>query len=163
MAENIYEFSVEDCNGKDVNMSDFQGCVVVVVNVASGAENIDTEYEQLQELYEKYQETGLRIIAFPCDQIDGKEPKSNAAIRVFAKKRGVTFVVCGKVDVNGDTAIPLYDFIKNHPNVQGNSDTEITENFTKFVIDRYGKPRRRFAGTEEPKSMTDHIEMYISQ
>ena len=163
MADTVYEFSVEDCNGKDFNMSDYQGYVLIIVNVASEDENTERDYEQLQELYEKYQETGLRILAFPCDQIDGKEPKSNAAIRVFARKRGAKFTICSKVDVNGDTAIPLYDFIKNHPNVSGEFSTEITSNFTKFVVDRFGKPRRRFPGQDEPKDMTDYIEMYLSQ
>ena len=162
--DRIYQFTVEDINGKDINMSKYQNLVLIIVNVASAAENTDRDYEQLQELYEKYQETGLRIIGFPCNQFGGQEPKSNAAIRVFAKKRGVTFDMAAKIDVNGDDTIPLYEFLKNHENTSGAGATpDVPGNFTKFLVDRYGVPRKRFYPEDEPNSMANDIESLISE
>ena len=159
MAENIYDFSIEDINGKDINMSNYQCCVVIIVNVASESEHAEKNYSQLQELYEKFGDRGLRIIGFPCNQFDSQEPKSNAAIRVFAKKRGVTFDMAAKIDVNGDDAIPLFTFLKAHENTNG----EITGNFTKFFVDRQGTPRYRFGEYAEPNETIDFLRELIEE
>ena len=163
MATNIYSFTVEGIDGKDINLSQYEGRVLIIVNVASAAEHTERDYEQLQELYEKYKDGGLRVIGFPCNQFDGKEPKSNAAIRVFAKKRGVTFDMAAKVDVNGDDAIPLYQFIRTHENTCRYPDNEIAGNFTKYVVDRNGIPRRRADEQEEPSSLEGLIEVLLNE
>ena len=155
----IYSFTVEDISGRDFNMSQYKNCVVIIVNVASASEYADRDYTQLQELYEKYADRGLRVVAFPCNQFDALETKSNAAIRVFAKRKHASFDLCAKIDVTGDEAIPLFTFLREHDNTPG----EIPGNFTKFLVDRKGIPRHRFGEHVEPLGITSYIENLLDE
>jgi len=119
-----------------------------------------SNYAQLQALYEKYEAQGLRVAAFPCNQFANQEPGTNADIKErILKTFGPTFDLYARIDVNGDSTHPLYQFLKaKQPGVGGRFDGgKISWNFTKFLIDRKGNPIDRFMPTTSPNSMEDEI------
>ena len=119
-ATNIGSFSTTDIDGYKIDLAKYLGFVTVIVNVASEWGLTEREYTQLQTLYEKYQNDGLRIIAFPSNQFGSQEPGSNAEIKHFAESKfGVTFDMMAKTDVNGDQTEPVYKWLKNHKNGSG--------------------------------------------
>lgn len=119
------------------------------MNVATNCGFTKSNYSQLNELYTKYKDQGLRIAAFPCNQFNGQEPGCETDIKEFIKKNNVEFDLYSKVNVNGDEAIPLYKYLKK---AQGGFMIDaIKWNFTKFLVDKEGKPVARFAPNKEPK------------
>ena len=111
--ETLYGYSVQDAQGNTVSLEKYAASkVVIVVNVASFCGYTYTNYRGLMDLYERYHEHGLEILAFPSNQFGEQEPKSNAEIQDFCGSYGVTVPVLGKVDVNGPGAIPLFKFLK---------------------------------------------------
>jgi len=116
----------------------------------------DTNYHQLQALYEKYEADGFRVAAFPCNQFAGQEPGTNAEIKERMKKKyGFTFDMFAKINVNGDDAHPLYKYMKR---VKGGWLTnEIKWNYTKFLINRKGVPIYRSSPQTSPNSMESMI------
>ncbi|XP_052751010.1 juvenile hormone epoxide hydrolase-like isoform X3 [Galleria mellonella] len=158
-AKTIYEFTVRNINGKDVKLDRYKGHVLVIVNVASQCGLTDTNYEQLNELYERYAiSKGLRILAFPCNQFSGQEPGTHREIFNFAKKRNVKFDVFEKVDVNGDNAHPLWKFLKRTQS--GTFGDFIKWNFSKFIIDKNGVPVERFGPNVNPIDLEPHLVKY---
>lgn len=160
--ETVYDFQAETIDGQQVSLAQYQGKVLLIVNVASKC-GFTPQYEGLEKLYETYSERGLVVLGFPCNQFRQQEPGSNAEIKKFCKLNyGVTFPMFGKIDVNGDTTHPLYVFLKKSlPGVLGSEG--IKWNFTKFLIDRNGKPVERFGSQTEPKALTDSIEALLGQ
>jgi len=133
--ESLYDFSVENSAGEMVPLSTYSSKkVVIVVNVASNCGYTYTNYHGLVELYERYKEHGLEILAFPSNQFGEQEPGSESEIRSFCDQQGVNFPVFKKAIVNGPNAIPLFKFLK-----QKAGQTEIQWNFTKFIVVN-GKP-----------------------
>ena len=120
-----------------------------------------SNYTQLESLYEKYVKNGLRVLAFPCNQFGKQEPGSNAEIEKFATDMGVKFDMYAKIDVNGENAHSLYKYLKNQKNVHGFLTNDIKWNFTKFLIDKTGKPVKRFGPKESPISMEDDIKSLL--
>ncbi|KAI5644606.1 glutathione peroxidase domain-containing protein [Phthorimaea operculella] len=158
-AKTIYEFTVTDINGKDVKLDRYKGHVTIIVNVASQCGFTDTNYKQLNELYDKYSATkGLRILAFPCNQFGGQEPGGPEAIFNFAKDRGVKFDLFQKVEVNGDNAHPLWKFLKRSQS--GTIGDFIKWNFSKFIIDKNGVPVERLAPTVNPVDLVPYLAKY---
>nr|BBB37584.1 glutathione peroxidase [Chattonella marina var. antiqua] len=160
-AESIFEFEVEDSNGKLVKLSDYSGKKkgFLVVNVASACGLTASNYQELPQLYEKYGEEGLEILAFPCNQFGAQEPGSNAEIQKFAKARGAEFPVFSKIDVNGDAEHPLYTYLKSEKGELGGND--IKWNFSKFLVDAEGKPTGRYAPTTSPLAIEDDIKKLL--
>ncbi|KAL7297357.1 hypothetical protein TKK_0009747 [Trichogramma kaykai] len=157
-AQSMYEFHANDIYGKDVSLDKYKDHVAIVVNVASQCGLTETNYKQLQGLYEKYGESkGLRILAFPCNQFASQEPGTSEEILAFVKKYDVTFDMFEKIDVNGDNAHPLYKWMKSQPDGAGVLIDAIKWNFTKFIIDKNGKVVARFAPTTEPNSMEETL------
>ena len=118
----------------------------------------------MQQLHEKYSQQGLRILAFPCNQFGGQEPKSNSEIKSFATtEKKATFALFSKVKVNGNDAIPLFNFLRNHKNASGFMTNSVKWNFTKFLIDRKGIPRKRFAPNVKPKDIETDIQQLLSE
>jgi glutathione peroxidase len=157
-------FTVKSISGKDVDLAQYQGKVLLVVNVASQC-GLTKQYEPLEAVYEKYQDKGLVVLGFPCNQFGEQEPGSEAEIAQFCEANyKVKFPMFAKIDVNGEKAAPLYKHLTSldtQPKDQGN----ITWNFEKFVIGRNGEVVARFAPRTEPdaKELIEVIEAELAK
>jgi len=152
---NFYDFSAKKMNGQEVKMEEYKGKVVLVVNTASKC-GLTPQFEELEELYKEYKEQGLEILGFPCNQFANQDPSSNDEIHSFCLLNyGVTFTMFEKIDVNGETAHPLYKFMKDEE--KGLLSKKIKWNFTKFLIDKDGKVVKRYSPTTKPSKIKDNI------
>jgi glutathione peroxidase len=157
----VYEFSVKTIDGQEKQLVDYRGEVILIVNVASKC-GFTPQYKGLELLYEKFKTRGFVILGFPCNQFAGQEPASNNEIREFCKlSYGVTFPLFAKIEVNGEHAIPLYKYLTK--NARGMITDAIKWNFTKFLVDRKGKPVRRYAPQTEPMSLEKDIEELLGK
>ena len=156
----IYDFTVDDIEGKPVKLDRFKGKVLLVVNTASKC-GFTPQYKGLEALYRKYHERGLEVLGFPCNQFGAQEPGSEQEIATFCQTNyDVTFPMFAKIDVNGDATAPLYRYLKHEkPGLLGTE--AIKWNFTKFLIDREGAVKGRFAPTVEPKALEGAIEALL--
>lgn len=153
--DTFYNFSARTLQGKSKSMAEFKGKVVVIVNTASKC-GFTPQYAGLEELNRKYNEKGLVILGFPCNQFGKQEPGSSKEISEGCLVNyGVTFQVFEKVEVNGSGAHPLFVFLKKK--LPGFLGGRIKWNFTKFVINRNGKPVKRFAPTTKPEKMEEFL------
>lgn len=153
----LYDISVKNGKGEDVALSQYKGKALLVVNVASEC-GFTPQYEGLQKLYEKYKDHGLEILGFPCNQFGGQEPGKDEEIQSFCTGRfGVRFPIFSKVDVNGDHASKLFQFLKKEaPGVLGTE--AIKWNFTKFLVSKDGVVLKRFGSVDKPESLESDIE-----
>jgi glutathione peroxidase len=151
MNQSIYDFTMKDINGKDVNLSQFKGKVLLIVNTASKC-GFTPQYEGLEKLYETYKDKGLVILGFPANNFLWQEPGTDDEIKQFCSlKYGVTFPMFSKISVKGKDQHPLYAFLtdeKANPGFGG----AITWNFNKFLVGRDGKVVGRFGSKVEPGS-----------
>lgn len=156
-SDNFYQFKVVDINGEQVSLKDYKGKVVLIVNVASKC-GLTKQYEGLEAMYKKYKDRGLVILGFPCNQFMGQEPGTEAEIVEFCSLNyGVTFPLFSKIEVNGDDAHPLYQFLKKELPGTGNK-SDIEWNFAKFLIDKNGKPVSRYQPRVKPVDLEGDIE-----
>ncbi len=167
----FYDFKANSAQGYEIGMDEYAGKVVLVVNTATEC-GFTPQYDDLQDLYEKYQDAGLEILDFPCNQFGNQAPGTDEEIVSFCDSRyGITFPHFAKIDVNGENALPLFKFLQNekgfagfdpnHPlsaivesmltrtNPEFASQPDIKWNFTKFLIDREGNVVARFEPTED--------------
>ena len=158
----ITDFTVKNLIDEPESLSQYEGRVVLVVNTASAC-RFTPQYAQLQKLYEYYAERGLSVLAFPCNQFGRQESGSSDEIGAFCDKNfHVTFPVMGKVNVNGEQAEPVWQWLKSQaPGVLGTQS--IKWNFTKFLIGRDGRTIKRYAPLTEPVKMVADIEQLLSQ
>ncbi|MGI6264499.1 MAG: glutathione peroxidase [Acutalibacteraceae bacterium] len=156
----IYDFTVKDAQGNDVCLKDYEGKVLLVVNTATGC-GFTPQYDGLQDLYEKYQEQGLEILDFPCNQFGNQAPGTEEEIVDFCQSRyGVTFRQFAKIEVNGENEAPLYTFLKSQKKGMMGSKN-IKWNFTKFLVDRQGNVVERFAPTTTPESIDEKVKALL--
>lgn len=156
MEKSIYDFSANKLNGQEINLSDFKDKTIVVVNTASKC-GLTPQYEGLEDLYKKYKDEGLVILGFPCNQFGSQEKGNSDEIQEFCQVNyGVSFPMFEKIEVNGKGAHPLYKYLKSKLG-GGILGSAIKWNFTKFVIDKSGRPVKRFAPTTKPSKMEDYI------
>jgi glutathione peroxidase len=150
-ASGVHDFTLDALNGTPTPLANFKGRVMLIVNVASQC-GYTPQYEGLQALYAKYKDRGLVVLGFPANNFGGQEPGTNEEIGAFCRsKYGVTFPMFSKISVLGGDEAPLYRFLtdrKTNPDTGG----EIQWNFTKFLVDRNGKPIQRFEPAVEPQS-----------
>ncbi|KAL5550717.1 hypothetical protein UlMin_000896 [Ulmus minor] len=147
--ETIYDFTVKDDKGNDVDLSTYKGKVLIIINVASKCGLTNSNYTELNQLYEKYKDQGLEILAFPCNQFGEQEPGSNEEIKEFVCTRFKTeFPIFDKIEVNGDNSAPLYKFLKKAK--WGFFGDDIQWNFSKFLVDKDGKVVDRYYPTTSP-------------
>ena len=154
---NVYEFSAKSIDGKDVPLSEYRDKVLLIVNVASRC-GYTPQYQGLEALYEKFQDKGLAVLGFPCNQFGAQEPGTEAEIQGFCSaKFGVKFPLFAKIDVNGEQAHPLYKYLTSaKPGILGTE--KIKWNFTKFLIDRQGEPVKRYAPGTEPEAIAGDVQ-----
>jgi glutathione peroxidase len=142
-------FTVKDIDGKDYDLAQLKGKVVMIVNVASKC-GLTKQYAGLQKLYDAYKDRGLVIVGFPANNFGGQEPGSEEEIKQFCStKYHVTFPMMSKISVKGENQHALYDLLthKTPQEFQG----EIGWNFTKFLVDRNGQVFARFASKTTPQ------------
>ncbi|MCR5416779.1 MAG: glutathione peroxidase [Pseudobutyrivibrio sp.] len=178
----FYELTVEQTNGELLPMMDFQGKVVMVVNTATGC-GFTPQYKDIESIYEKFHEKGLEIVDVPCNQFAGQTPGDDEEIHEFCQLHYNTqFPQMKKADVNGETAIELFKYLKSQKGFEGfgkgakalamsallkkvdkdyKNNPEIKWNFTKFIIDRDGNVVARFEPTADMKDVEKCIASLI--
>ena len=174
----IFDFKATGNKGQEVDFKQYEGKVLLIVNTASKC-GFTPQYDGLEALYQKYQDRGLVIIGFPCDQFAHQEPGTDEEIAEFCRiNHGVTFPLMKKVDVNGPAEDPVFTYLKSvapteeykglkakatQKMLKGISksvekDSDVLWNFTKFLVSRDGSVVKRFAPTAEPASFEKDIE-----
>jgi glutathione peroxidase len=156
----VYDFSANKLGGDEQSLKDFEGTVLLIVNVASKC-GFTPQYEGLEALFRKYGPKGFAVLGFPCNQFGSQEPGDASEIAQFCSlTHDVTFPMFDKIEVNGNGAHPLYKFLKAEQT--GVLGTEpIKWNFTKFLIDRQGQVMGRFAPTTKPSEIEPEIEKLL--
>ena len=180
-AQTVYDFNVKNDEGKEVSLSDYKGKVMLIVNTATRC-GFTPQYKELEELYQKYSQSGLEILDFPCNQFGQQAPGSIEEIHNFCTANfNIHFPQFDKIDVNGDNAHPLFTYLKSKQAFGGfdlnerlgkllddmmrKKDPEFDKNpdikwyFTKFLIDRQGNVIKRF----EPTDKMADVEMEIAK
>ena len=170
----IYDFTVKDRQGKEVSLSDYKGKVVLIVNTATGC-GFTPHYDPLEAMYKEYREKGFEILDFPCNQFANQAPGSDEEIHTFCTmKFGTEFPQFAKIDVNGETADPLFAFLATEKPFAGfgkglkfaaldkfakmnnkafGDKAYIKWNFTKFLINREGEVVARYEPTVDMKEV----------
>jgi glutathione peroxidase len=155
MQNEFYAFSAKSLQGNEVSMENYKGMTVLVVNTASKC-GLTPQYEGLERLYEKYKDKGLVVLGFPCNQFANQEPGDEKSISDNCLiNYGVTFPMFAKIDVNGKNAHPLYKYLRSE--LGGIFGSKIKWNFTKFLIDKNGKPVKRFSPTTSPEKIEKYL------
>lgn len=156
----IYDFSVRDIKGNEKQMADYQGQVLLVVNTASKC-GFTPQFEGLQSLHKELGEKGFEVLGFPCNQFMNQDPASDDEISQFCSLNyGVDFPMFSKVDVNGEDAHPLFQFLKSEAKGVMGSE-KVKWNFTKFLVGRDGKVVRRYPPTAKPEDIRADIEELV--
>jgi glutathione peroxidase len=178
----VHQFDVTTIDGKRQPLAAYAGKTLLIVNVASQC-GLTPQYEGLEALYRRHEESGLVVLGFPCDQFGNQEPGSEDEIKEFCKTRyDVTFPLFAKIQVNGPSAHPLYRYLRNEqpgPPRTGEPDPgsmrayleetypelrdrdAIQWNFTKFLVDKRGKVVRRFESKQTPDEIEDEVAAFL--
>ena len=180
---NIYDFKVMDKDGNEVSMQEYEGMVMLIINSATEC-GFTPQYDELQDMYEKYADRGLVVLDFPCNQFGNQAPGSMEEIASFCDSRyGITFPLFSKIEVNGENASPLYKYLKEQQTFQGfdmehelapvmmnivaqmdpdyESNSDIKWNFTKFLVDRNGNVVERFEPTADMLFVNEKVEALL--
>ena len=155
MNNEFYPMSANTLQGKQVLMQQYQGKVILVVNTASKC-GLTPQYQGLEALYKKYQDKGLMILGFPCNQFGGQEPGGEKEIsETCLINYGVSFPIFEKIEVNGPGTHDIFKYLKAE--LPGTLGQRIKWNFTKFLLNSDGKPIKRYAPTTKPESIDADI------
>lgn len=156
----LYDFEINSLQGKPLNLADYAGKVVLVVNTASKC-GLTPQYEGLQALYEQYRDRGLVIIGAPCNQFANQEPGDAGTIQGECLiNYGVSFPITEKIEVNGKGTHPLFAYLKKA--APGTLTNAVKWNFTKFLVGKDGQPIKRYAPTTKPEQLAADIEAALS-
>ncbi len=178
----VYDFKVKAQDGSEVDLADYKGKVLLIVNTATGC-GFTPQYDELQDIYDEFKDKGLEILDFPCNQFGNQAPGNDDEIHSFCTGRyGITFPQFSKIDVNGENAIPLYKWLTENSTFEGfdknpmglmlaqmlkkqdkefKTSSNIKWNFTKFLIDRDGQIEARFEPMTSLKKLKAKIEEII--
>ncbi len=156
----LYGFSAPLLDGRTVSLAEFKGRILLIVNTASKC-GFTPQYAGLEELYRTNKDRGFTILGFPCNQFGEQEPGSSEEIGAFCERNyGVSFPMFARIDVNGPSAHPLYQFLKEtRPGLLGSE--RIKWNFTKFLVDRNGNVVNRFAPATKPQEIAAQIDALL--
>ena len=178
---NIYDFTVYTRKGVEVPLADYRGKVLLIVNTATGC-GFTPQYKELQEIYDAHRDDGFEILDFPCNQFADQAPGTDEEIHTFCTGRfGITFPQFAKCDVNGENAIPLYQYLTSNTSFDGFSgpaglmlsgvvkkmdkdyknNGNIKWNFTKFLIDREGNIVERIEPTTSMEKVKAKVEAVL--
>jgi glutathione peroxidase len=157
----LYDFQAQNITGQTVNLSDYKGQVLLIVNTASAC-GFTPQFAGLEELHQRLGAQGLTVLGFPCNQFGSQDPGSNEDIGAFCQMNyGVSFPMMAKIDVNGAQAHPLFQWLKAQaPGLLGSEG--IKWNFTKFLINRQGQVIKRYAPLDKPASIAADIEAALA-
>lgn len=159
MMKNIYDFTATNSNGEDVSLREYEGKPMIIVNTASKC-GFTPQFKELQELYEEYKDQGLVVLGFPSDQFNDQEFADMKDTMEFCQLNyGVSFPMFKKIDVKGDQAHPLFEYLVSQK--KGLLTEDIKWNFTKFLVDPDGKVVKRYAPQSSPKKIEDDLLKYI--
>ncbi|WP_343730049.1 glutathione peroxidase [Duganella sp.] len=158
----IFDFSADSLSGQPVNLSQYQGKVLLIVNTASKC-GFTPQYKGLEAVYQQFKDRGVEVLGFPCNQFGAQEPGQAGEIGAFCEKNyGVTFPLFAKIDVNGDNAHPLFQKLKKDaPGILGTEG--IKWNFTKFLIRKDGTVYDRYAPSTKPEELIADIEKLLAE
>lgn len=179
----IYDFQVNTIKGNRIDLSEYRGKILLIVNTASKC-SYSRQFAGLQKLYESYKERGLEVLGFPCNQFNTKEPGSNLEVQQYCETNfGLTFPLFEKIEVRGEHTHPLFQFLTEQASFQGfDSETPdgsqmqtflqekypdllegdgIKWNFTKFLIDQNGQLFGRYETTTEPLEIEPFIQSLL--
>lgn len=157
----VHEFSCDTISGEKRSLSEFKGKVMLIVNTASKC-GFTPQFKDLEQMYADYQDKGLEILGFPCNQFGKQDPGSNETIEEFCQLNyGVSFNMFAKVDVNGNEADPLFGHLKEQaPGIMGSKN--IKWNFTKFLVDQNGVVVKRYAPATKPSKIIADINALLA-
>jgi glutathione peroxidase len=157
----LTDFTATGIDGTPVSFADLQGKVLLIVNTASAC-GFTPQFEGLEQLHKTYGNQGLAVIGFPCNQFGAQDAGTNAEIGAFCQRNyGVSFLMMEKVDVNGDHAHPLFQWLKSEaPGLLGSE--AIKWNFTKFLVGKDGRVLKRYASMDAPAKLTGDIEAALA-
>jgi glutathione peroxidase len=157
----IYDFEALQIDGQNLTLDQFRGKALLIVNTASAC-GFTPQLAGLQALHQQYAGQGLVVLGFPCNQFGAQDKGSNAEIAAFCQRNyGVDFPMMAKVEVNGDSAHPLYQWLcQEAPGLLGTK--AIKWNFTKFLVGKDGAVRKRYAPTDSPGSLARDIEAALA-
>jgi glutathione peroxidase len=157
----VYDFEARQIDGKAVPLNQFEGKALLIVNTASAC-GFTPQFGGLEELHKTYAGKGLVVLGFPCNQFGAQDPGSNDEIAQFCQVNyGVSFPMMAKIDVNGASADPLYQWLtKEAPGILGS--TAIKWNFTKFLVGKDGRVIKRYAPNEAPAALAKDIEKALA-
>ena len=159
--QTVFDFQALSIDGRPADLSTQRGKVLLVVNTASAC-GFTPQFAGLEALWQRYRDRGLVVIGFPCNQFGAQDPGTNDEIGAFCERRyGVSFPMMAKVDVNGDGAHPLWQWLTQQaPGVLGSR--AVKWNFTKFLVSRDGRVVQRYAPTQSPESLEHDIEAALA-
>jgi glutathione peroxidase len=152
----FYDLQVSKPNGDIINLSEFKGKAVLIVNTATQC-GLTPQFEGLEKLHQDYFDEGLVVLGFPCNQFMGQEPLTNESMEESCQlNHGVTFQLTEKVEVNGKGVHPVFKYLKEELS-GGLFGKKVKWNFTKFLISRDGLPMKRYAPITKPESLVEDI------
>jgi len=157
----FYDLAVKSPKGEPIQMSDFKGKAVLIVNTATKC-GLTPQFEELEKLNQKYKSKGLVVLGFPCNQFANQEPETNETIEDVCKiNHGVTFQMTEKIDVNGNNTHPVFKYLKEQ--LPGSLGKRIKWNFTKFLIAPDGTSYKRYSPTTKPLKIENDIQQLINE
>lgn len=161
MNSKFYNLSVRNPKGEPINMSQFEGQVVLVVNTATKC-GLAPQFKGLEDLHQKYKNQGLVVLGFPCNQFANQEPETNDTVVAACELNfGVSFQLTEKIRVNGENTHPIFNYLKDEHS--GTFGKKIKWNFTKFLINKEGKAFKRYAPATKPKKLEKDIQKLLAE
>ncbi len=155
----FYNLTINSPQGKIIRMSDFKGKIILIVNTATKC-GLSPQFDGLEKIHQLYEDKGVVVLGFPCNQFGGQEPETNDSVEESCRINfGVTFQLTEKIDVNGDNTHPIFEHLKN--NLGGFFGKKIKWNFTKFIVDKNGRPYKRYSPTKDPMKLINDIEALL--
>ena len=158
--QSIFDIEIKTPEGRTTNLEEYRGKVLLIVNTATEC-GLAGQFRSLESLYQRYKDKGFVVLGFPSNQFRNQEPVENSKMEeVCFTEYGVTFPLFEKIDVNGEDSHPIYKFLKSE--LTGTFGKKIKWNFTKFLINKEGKPIKRFSPITHPDRIRPYIDKLIA-